>query len=206
VPGAGTDPMRTRKRLGPPVPGFVGPADGLPSFAWWVFDCGRMPNGDLLDVIARAGPALRAHLLAVRLAWRDATGWPTRVRAQQQQIIAHARETFTEGGLEAVDQLLATLNLSIPGLGLGLSWLKQAAAGYAVSQEEIAALRLGSPLAVRWRRDATPRPSSSGSYSAGWRIPGCRQWWLSRIYISWGRSSTNSSASWRNETLTARSW
>ena len=137
------EPIRceTRKRLGPPVPGFVGPADGLPSFAWWVFDCGRMPKGDLLDVIARAGPARRAHLLAVRLAWRDATGWPTRVRAQQQQIIAHARETFTEGGLEAVDQLLATLNLSIPGLGLGLSWLKQATAGYAISQEEITALR-----------------------------------------------------------------
>jgi hypothetical protein len=44
VSGAGTDPMPARKRLGPPVAGFVWPADALPAFAWWVFDCGRMPQ------------------------------------------------------------------------------------------------------------------------------------------------------------------
>jgi tetratricopeptide (TPR) repeat protein len=146
VADAGSDPMPARKRLGPSTAGFVWPADALPSFAWWVFDCDRMPKGDLLDVIAQAGPALRAHLPAVRLAWRDAAGWQARMSGGREQVIARAREALAEGGVEAVDQLLAATNVWIPGLGLGLKWLRQAGSIHAVHRGEIAVLKREFPL------------------------------------------------------------
>jgi hypothetical protein len=71
---------------------------------------------------------------------REAAGWPAHARRGREQVIARVREALAEGGLEAADQLMAVLNVSIPGLGLGLSWLRQAGAAYAVHRQEIAAL------------------------------------------------------------------
>ena len=106
--GSGLDPMPDRKRLGPPVYGFLWPAEALPSFGWWVLDCDRLPQGDLLDVISQARPYIATHLLPVRLAWRDAAGWPARLRSQRSRLLARAREALIEGGLEGIDQLLST--------------------------------------------------------------------------------------------------
>jgi hypothetical protein len=121
--GAGADPMPGRKILGPPLTDFIWPSGALPSFGWWMLDCDRMPRGDLLDVVAQAGPALQAHLTPVRLAWREAAGWPEKLSASRASAILRIREAASEGGLEAADEVLNSLDLAIPGLGLGLKWI-----------------------------------------------------------------------------------
>ena len=117
------DPMPNRKRLGPEAATFVWPAESLPSFAWWVLDCGRMPDGDAVDVVAQAAPELRTHLTAVSLAWREAAGVGDKLRASRSHVVARAREALAEGGLDSVSVVLTELGIPLPGLGLAVSWL-----------------------------------------------------------------------------------
>ncbi|WP_425581210.1 ATP-binding protein [Terrabacter carboxydivorans] len=84
--GAGADPMPNRKRLSPSPYRFEWPPDSLPDFAWWSFDCQRMADGSLVDVLAQARPFIRTHLLPVTLAWRQAAGWPAAVRSQSEVL------------------------------------------------------------------------------------------------------------------------
>ena len=59
VTKAGVDPIPNRKRLGPPIDGFIWNSDTLPSFTWWVFNCDRMQHGDVVDVVSQVAPELR---------------------------------------------------------------------------------------------------------------------------------------------------
>jgi tetratricopeptide (TPR) repeat protein len=122
----GGDPFADRKRLGPAVDGFVWPAGTLPTFLWWTFNCDRMQHGDLLDVVAQAGAELRAHLIPASLAWRSAAGWGDRLKASKGDVTERAREALTEVGVDAAAAVLASFNVAVPGLGLGLSWLFKA--------------------------------------------------------------------------------
>jgi tetratricopeptide (TPR) repeat protein len=142
--GAGVDPMPGRKVIGPSLRGFEWPPDALPSFGWWTFDCGRMPDGSLLDVIGQARPTIEAHLLPVRLAWRQAAGWPRRMQSQRTAIVKHAREALIDGSVEGAEQLLG--DLAIPGLGLGLSWLRRGTAAVSRYRREQDALHENSQL------------------------------------------------------------
>jgi len=144
--------MPDRKILGPSLAGFVWPAGALPSFGWWVFDCDRMPRGDLLDVVSQARPTIQAHLLPVGLARRKALGWPARLQVKRVQIINRAREALAEGGLEGADLLLRSMDLAVPGLGLGLSWAHQGVDAIVRDRVEQAAVqaevRLGGEAGV----------------------------------------------------------
>lgn len=77
--------MPGREVVGPSAKNFVWPPHALPSFGWWTFDCGRMPDGGLLDVVSQARPSIEAHLLPVRLARRQAVGWPQRLQSNVRQ-------------------------------------------------------------------------------------------------------------------------
>jgi tetratricopeptide (TPR) repeat protein len=136
--------MPGRKVVGPSPKNFVWPPHALPSFGWWTFDCGRMPDGGLLDVVGQARPSIEAHLLPVRLAWRQAAGWPQRLQSQRAATVERAREALVEGSLEGVDQLLG--GLAIPGLGLGVSWLRRSAAVVSRRRKEQGALRGSTQL------------------------------------------------------------
>jgi tetratricopeptide (TPR) repeat protein len=173
--GAGADPLPDRKRLGPPVAGFVWPADALPSYGWWVLDCARMPRGDLLDVISQAQPSIEAHLLPIRLAWRESAGWPARVRASRSQLIARAKEAIAEGGLAGVDQLLGSLDLAVPGLGLGVSWLSRGATAVSAHRSQQVALhtdvQLTGEAAVANRQSAAAELAGTITQVAHPKVP-----------------------------------
>ncbi len=132
-PGAGVDPLATRKLLAPPADSFVWPAGALPAFSWWAFNCDRMPHGDAVDVIAQASPELRAHLVAVSLAWREAAGWGQKLKGKREQVIERGREALAEGGLEAAQQLLGA---AVPGLGLAVRWIGRSITAARQRQEE----------------------------------------------------------------------
>jgi hypothetical protein len=142
--GLGVDPMPGRKVVGPSPKNFVWPPHALPAFGWWTFDCGRMPDGGLLDVVGQARPSIEAHLLPVRPAWRQAAGWPQRLLSQRAATVARAREALVEGSVEGADQLLG--GLAIPGLGLGVSWLRRGAAAASRRRKEQEALRGSTQL------------------------------------------------------------
>ncbi len=143
-PGAGVDPLATRKLLAPPAENFVWPAGALPGFSWWAFNCDRMPHGDAVDVIAQASPELQAHLVAVSLAWREAAGWGQKLKGKREQLIERGKEVLTEGGLEGAAQVLGALDLALPGLGLAVNWLGKSVS--AVRQRQADAELLGSQI------------------------------------------------------------
>lgn len=134
--GAGTDPMPDRKILGPPLADFMWPADALPAFGWWVFDCDRSPRGDLLEVVTQARPTIQAHLVPVRLAWQEAAGWPGRLQGKRGEIVNRFKEALAEGGVEAADLLCRSMDVAVPGLGLGISWLHQGVGAMAADHAE----------------------------------------------------------------------
>ncbi|BAK33114.1 hypothetical protein MLP_01000 [Microlunatus phosphovorus NM-1] len=156
--GAGADPMPDRKRLGPPLNGFVWPGGARPGFSWWEFSCERMRQGDLLDVVSQARPALEAHYLPVRLAWHDAAGWPARLRAQRPQIIARAKEAATTSGMETAEAILDAAGVVVPGLDLALIWVTLGFKAYRQRLSEMSALqtnvRLGGEAAYQQTSDA----------------------------------------------------
>ena len=172
--GAGVDPLAARKLLAPPAENFVWPAGALPAFSWWAFNCDRMPHGDAVDVIAQASPELRAHLVAVSLAWRQAAGWGQKLKGKREQLIERGREALAEGGLEGADRVLGALDLAMPGLGLAARWLGKSVAtvrqhqvnaelrgrevglGKQVSTERASAARTLAELLVRVSHPALP--------------------------------------------------
>jgi tetratricopeptide (TPR) repeat protein len=125
------------------VRGFIWRAEALPSFAWWVFDCARIGHDELLDVIAQGRTAVWAHLPALRVAWRDAAGWPAHLAAEQRDIV---RRVLGEGKFEVAQQLLDVLGVTVPGLSLGLDWLRQIGQAHAVDRSERAGLHRDIPL------------------------------------------------------------
>lgn len=92
------DPMALRKEISPSLEGFLWPANALPSFGWWGFNCERLSTNAGLDVVRAARPQLDAHHLPVLLAWRQAAGVGEKIQAKRDAILREVRDAAISEG------------------------------------------------------------------------------------------------------------
>ena len=120
--GSGSDVLRVRKVIGPPVSEFVRRAGATPSFGWWSLACQEGAGGEALDIVSAAGLELRAHHWAMSRAWGKAASIRDRLSAQQQDVLDlltnSALDELTDELLERAEDLLG----DVPGLGTWVSW------------------------------------------------------------------------------------
>lgn len=119
--GAG-DPMALRKEISPSLEGFLWPANALPSFGWWGFNCERLSTNAGLDVVRAARPQLDAHHLPLLLAWRQAAGVGEKLQAKRDAILREVRDAAVSEGTGGLLTLLGSLNIDVPGSLLTWGW------------------------------------------------------------------------------------
>lgn len=136
-----TNPLATRKVLGPKLDELIWPADALPSFGWWSFECQRGNTGMGVDLIPKARQDLKTLLLPMAMAKADITSIWDKVSGKRDAVIYKAREAFTD---EVVDDTLETLqealNIAIPGVGTLVKWgweAKKSVEEYAQNQLDL---------------------------------------------------------------------
>ncbi|NPC97851.1 hypothetical protein [Nocardioides sp. zg-DK7169] len=115
------DPLQGRKLLAPPTDGFVWGSDALPTFTWWAFECHKNESGDVLDVVAQAGPSIRAHAIPAGLAVRRSKGG---LRSTFDEGLGRVRKALGDSKGDLVLEALDKLGVAVPGL----PWIVEGAA------------------------------------------------------------------------------
>jgi tetratricopeptide (TPR) repeat protein len=119
---AGADAMAARKEIAPRVQGFVWPADTLPGFAWWGFNCERMANNTTVDVIALARPQLDAHQIPLLMAWREVAGLGDKIKQNRQKMVSAIRDASIDEAADKLMDVLAGFNVVVPFAGTLVKW------------------------------------------------------------------------------------
>lgn len=119
----GRDPLAQRKRLGPEGREFHREGRSLPSFTWWSFNCDRLSDDGLSDVVSQARPHLALHFPFASHAASQRRGVLANLSRSQAKALEHAREVGTEAFLEAMGKVLEKTGGEVPGLGLALEWV-----------------------------------------------------------------------------------
>jgi tetratricopeptide (TPR) repeat protein len=127
-----TNPMASRKVLGPDPVSFGWGAGAVPSFGWWHFECEIMESHNAVNVIGTAYPQLRAHLPALGIAWNDRAGFSSKIGRTREKLIEEARTTAMDGGFEALD----ALGLVFPGMGTLIRWAGHAGSKIANNRQQ----------------------------------------------------------------------
>lgn len=122
--GAGLDPMPTRKEVRPSLENFVWPANVLPSFGWWGFNCERLNNGQFFDVVGAIKPQLDAHLLPLTMAYQfESTVWE-RLSQKQRDFYLEIRSALLDEAAGVAAERLAELigAAGLPFIGTLSQW------------------------------------------------------------------------------------
>jgi hypothetical protein len=118
----GAEAMTAREEIAPRIQGFVWPADTLPGFAWWGFNCERMANNTMVDVIALARPQLDAHQIPLLMAWREVAGLGDKVRRNRQKMLSAIRDASIHEATDKLFDVLDGFDVVIPFGGALASW------------------------------------------------------------------------------------
>lgn len=117
VDGAlGIDPMPQRKVLAPDPREFTWPADSMPEFAWWSFNCEMLASGDGNDFISAGTDQLRAHAIPLEIRLNHTEKAFTRNMARIGGALRRHVAEFASGTAE--DQALEALGRLVPVPGL----------------------------------------------------------------------------------------
>lgn len=122
--GTGLDPMPTRKEVRPSLENFVWPANVLPAFGWWGFNCERLNNGQFFDVVGAIKPQLDAHLLPLTMAYQfESTVWE-RLSQKQRDYYLEIRSALLDEATGAAAERLAELigAAGLPFIGTLTQW------------------------------------------------------------------------------------
>jgi hypothetical protein len=118
----GADAMAARKEVAPRVKGFTWPADTLPTFAWWGFNCERMADNTMVDVVALARPQLDAHQIPLLMAWREVAGIGDKVRENRKKMISAMRDASIDEATDKLMDVLEGFNVVVPFGGTLINW------------------------------------------------------------------------------------
>lgn len=122
VTASGADPMAARKAITPSLEDFVWPAEALPTFGWWGFNCERLSTNGGRDVVAAARPQLDVHLTPLLLAWARVAGIADRVKAHHREVVTTVRDAAIGEGSGALLDLLKTVGIAVPFADTLLEW------------------------------------------------------------------------------------
>lgn len=117
----GMETLTGRKKITPDPHSFEWPADELPTFGWWGFNCERLSTGGVRSMLNDAFSQIDAHVVPLRLRWQQEAGLKLKAEKAGKQALKELRGIAREEGPSAA---LSQFGIEIPFLStlIGLGW------------------------------------------------------------------------------------